>query len=150
MEFTMSSKSKTNWQDLMAELGVESQMRPEDVIKKHEKERIEKEIQEKKHLEHLKKYHFRSKKEVLDYIYSGHEMIEGESGGGFHPDRIKLMDDGSIGHWSLWLSDDDCVVLGYFWRSRTKEKFEAWLDKIFDSNNNYLDHGYFPLWHKIK
>ena len=148
MEFTVSNKSLSKWQDMMAELGVESQMREEDLIKKKMKEFAESVKREKAHLEHLAKYHFKSKKEVLDYIYSGSVMID-EDGydDGFGPDKFKLMEDGSIGHWSLWLSDDDCVVLGTFWRTQSKESFEAWLDKCFN-NVDHLDNGYLPVWHK--
>lgn len=149
MEFTVSNKSLSKWQDMMAELGVESQMREEDLIKKKMKEYVEKVKREKTHLEHLAKYHFKSKKEVLDYIYSGHEMIEEDSGCGFPADRIKLLENDLVGHWSLWLSDDDCVVLGTFWRSQSKESFEAWLDKCF-SSVEHLDNGYLPVWHKQK
>ena len=131
----------------MAELGVESQMREEDLLKKKMKEFVEKAKREKAHFEHLTKYHFKSKKEVLDYIYSGNEMISGDICGDFPADRIKLLESGRIGHWSLWLSDDDCVVLGTFWRTQSKELFEAWLDKCF-SNVEHLDNGYLPVWHK--
>ena len=147
MEFTVSNKSVSKWQDMMAEFGVESQMREEDLIKKKVKEFIEKVKREKAHLEHLAKYHFKSKKEVLDYIYSGKEMIEGEPGGGFSADKIKLLENGMVGHWSLWLSDDDCVVLGTFWKTETIKQFENWLDKCFN-NVEHLDNGYLPVWHK--
>ena len=145
MEFKVSNQSK--WQDMMAELGVESQMRKEDLLKKIKQEFAEKVKREKAHLEHLVKYHFKSKKEVLDYIYSGNEMIEGDACGGFPADKIKLLESGLVGHWSLWLSDDDCVVLGTFWRTQSKESFEAWLDKCF-SDVDHLDNGYLPVWHK--
>ena len=148
MEFTVSNKSLSKWQDMMAELGVESQMREEDLLKKKMKEFDENVKREKAHLEHLKQYHFKSKKEVLDYIYAGNEMIEGDACGDFPADKIKLLESGWVGHWSLWLSDDDCVVLGTFWKSETKESFEAWLDKCF-SNVEHLDNGYLPVWHKV-
>ena len=145
MEFTVSNQSK--WQDMMAELGVESQMREEDLLKKKMKEFNENVKREKAHLEHLAKYHFKSKKEVLDYIYSGHEMIEGDACGDFPADKIKLLESGNVGHWSLWLSEDDCVVLGTFWKSETKKEFETWLDKCFgnvDHLDNYIKF-YIPI-----
>lgn len=69
MEFKMSDKSKKNWQNLMNEMEIESQMTPEALGEKKvrdEKKRIQK---EKEHLEHLKKYHFNSAQKLIDYIY---------------------------------------------------------------------------------
>ena len=58
MEFKISEKSKNNWENLMNELGIESQMTEEALIAKKIKEFSEAVRKEKEHLEHLKKYHF--------------------------------------------------------------------------------------------
>lgn len=147
MEFKMSEKSKKNWQNLMNEMEIESQMTPEALAEKKvrdEKKRIQKEAE---HLEHLQRYHFKSAQEVIDYVYNGGEMVSEDCS--ICQDRIKLMDDGTVGHWSLWLSEDDCCVLGNFWRTQSKEKFENWINSCF-TNESFLDHGYFPAWHKSK
>ena len=144
MEFKMSEKSKNNWQNMMDEMGVESQMSEEALYEKKIKEYAEKIKKEVEHLEHLEKYHFSSAKEMIDYVYSGKEVTEG-----YNPiftDKIKLMEDGSIGHLSLWLSDDDCVVEGVYWKTQSKEDFEKWVNLI--SGEEHLDNGYLPLWHK--
>ena len=144
MEFKMSEKSKNNWQNMMDEMGVESQMSEEALYEKKIKEYAEKIKKEVEHLEHLEKYHFSSAKEMIDYVYSGKEVTEG-----YNPiftDKIKLMEDGRIGHLSLWLSDDDCVVEGVYWKTQSKEDFEEWVNLI--SGEEHLDNGYLPVWHK--
>jgi len=144
MEFKMSEKSKNNWQNMMDEMGVESQMSEEALYEKKIKEYAEKIRKEVEHLEHLEKYHFSSAKEMIDYVYSGKEVTEG-----YNPiftDKIKLMEDGRIGHLSLWLSDDDCVVEGVYWKTQSKEDFEEWVNLI--SGEEHLDNGYLPVWHK--
>lgn len=144
MEFKMSEKSKNNWQNMMDEMGVESQMSEEALYEKKIKEYAEKIKKEVEHLEHLEKYHFSSAKEMIDYIYSGHEMVDDNNR--ICQDRIKLMDDGRIGHWSLWLTEDDCAVEGYYWKTESKAKFEEWVNLI--SGEEHLDNGYLPVWHK--
>ena len=137
MEFKMSEKSKNNWQNMMDEMDVESQMSEEALIRKKIKGFAE-------HLKHLEKYHFSSAKEMIDYVYSGKEVTEE-----YNPiftDKLNLMEDGRIGHLSLWLSDDDCVVEGVYWKTQTKESFEKWVNLI--SGEEHLDNGYLPVWHK--
>jgi hypothetical protein len=144
MEFKMSEKSKNNWQNMMDEMGVESQMSEEALYEKKIKEYAEKIKKDAEHLEHLEKYHFSSAKEMIDYVYSGKEVTEE-----YNPiftDKIKLMEDGRIGHLSLWLSDDDCVVEGVYWKTQAKESFEEWVNLI--SGEEHLDNGYLPVWHK--
>ena len=144
MEFKMSEKSKNNWQNMMDEMGVESQMSEEALYENKIKEYAEKIKKEVEHLEHLEKYHFSSAKEMIDYVYSGKEVTEE-----YNPiftDKIKLMEDGSVGHLSLWLSDDDCVVEGVYWKTQSKEDFEKWVNLI--SGEKHLDNGYLPVWHK--
>ena len=125
-------------------LSEKSQKQVDEIMQifKEEEEQI-REKQRHAHLEFLKKYGFKSAKEVFDYIYSGHEMYDG------YDDKIKLMNNGSIGHWALWLSDDDCAVLGYFWRTQTKDSFEEWINSLF-SNEGFLDNGYLNYWFKSK
>lgn len=144
MEFKISPKSKSNWQNMMDEMEVESQMSEEALMKKKIREFQEKVKKETKHLEHLEKYHFKSAKEMIDYIYSGKEMVDENNC--ICQDKIKLMDNGSIGHWSLWLTEDDCAVEGYYWRTQSKEDFEKWVNLI--SQEDHLDNGYLPVWHK--
>ena len=145
MEFKISEKSKKNWENLMNELGIESQMTEEALIAKKIKEFSEAVRKEKEHLEHLKKYHFNSAKELIDYVYSGNILYNDEC---FEvQDKIKLMESGNVGHWSLWLSDDDCCVLGTFWKTSSKEDFEKWINSCFD-NPEHLDHGYMPYWER--
>lgn len=145
MEFKMSEKSKKNWQNLMDELRVESQMTEEALIEKKAKEFAEKVRKEKEHLEHLKKYHFKSAKELIDYVYSGNILIDEDTF--ICQDKIKLMENGTIGHWSLWLSNDDCCVLGTFWRTQSKEDFEKWINSCFEKTD-FLDNGYMRVWHR--
>ena len=145
MEFKMSEKSKKNWQNLMDELRVESQMTEKALIEKKAKEFAEKVRKEKEHLEHLKKFHFHSAKELIDYVYSGNILIHEDTF--ICQDKIKLMENGPIGHWSLWLSDDDCCVLGTFWRTQSKEDFEKWINSCFEKTD-FLDNGYMPGWHR--
>lgn len=95
----MSDKSKKNWQSLMNEMEIESQMTPEALAEKKvrdEKKRIQKGIE---HLEHLKKYHFDSAQKLIDYVYAGNELISENAF--ICQDKIKLMDNGTVGHWSL-------------------------------------------------
>jgi hypothetical protein len=144
MEFKISEKSKAGWQNLMDEMGVESQMPEDALIRKKMKETAEKIKKDAEHKEHLEKYHFKTAQEMIDYVYSGKEVTEG-----YNPiftDKIKLMDDGKIGHLSLWLSPDDCVVEGVYWKTQSKEDFEKWVNLI--SQEEYLDDGYIPVWHK--
>lgn len=145
MDFKMSEKSKKNWQNLMNEMEIESQMTPDALSDKKIRDEERRINKEKEHIEHLAKYHFKSAQELIDYIYSGGEMVSEDCC--ICEGRIKLMEDGTIGHWSLWLSDDDCVVLGYFWRTQPKESFENWINSCF-SDERFLDNGYFPAWHK--
>lgn len=144
MEFKMSEKAKNNWQNMMEEMGVESQMTEEALNSKKMKDLAEKCKKAAEHLEHLEKYHFKSAQEMIDYIYSGKVIVEE-----YNPifsDKIKLMDNGRVGHLSLWLSYDDCAVEGVYWKTQTKESFEEWVNEI--SQEDYLDNGYLPLWHK--
>lgn len=129
MDFKISKKSKENLDAFMQEFKDE-----EARIK--EKQRID-------HLNFLKKYGFKSAQEVFDYIYNGHIIVD-EFG-----DKLKLMDNGSIGHWSLWLSDDDCAVLSSFWKTQTKESFEVWMNRLF-SEERCLENGYLNCWFKSK
>ena len=145
MEFKMSAKSKTNWQNLMNDMGVESQMTSEALEAKRMKEKENRIQKEKEHLKQLEKYYFKSPKEVIDYVYSGNEMVSENCS--ICQDRIKLMNNGTVGHWSLWLSEDDCCVLGHFWKTQSKESFEKWINSCF-ADASFLDHGYFPYWHK--
>ena len=138
MEFKMSDKSKEKWQNLMNEMGVESQMTEEALIEKKKKEF-------KKHLEHLKKYHFNSAQKLIDYVYAGNELVSEDVF--ICQDKIKLMENGTVGHWSLWLSDDDCCVLGSFWKTQSKEDFEKWINSCFEKSD-FLDNGYMPAWHR--
>lgn len=144
MEFKISEKSKNNWQNMMDEMGIESQMSEEALIRKRIKEVQEKIKKEEEYLKHLEKYHFKTAQEMIDYIYSGKEMIEEYNS--IFTDRIKMMEDGRIGHLSLWLSDDDCVVEGVYWKTQSKEDFEKWVNLI--SQEDHLEGGYLPLWHK--
>lgn len=144
MEFKISEKSKNNWQNMMDEMGVESQMSEEALMKKKIREFQEKIKKETEHLEHLEKYHFKTAQEMIDYIYSGKEMTEEYNS--IFTDKIKMMEDGRIGHLSLWLSDDDCVVEGVYWKTQSKEDFEKWVNLI--SQEDHLEDGYLPLWHK--
>jgi hypothetical protein len=144
MEFKMSEKSKNNWQNMMDEMGIESQMSEEALIRKRIKEVQEKIKKEEEYLEHLEKYHFKTAQEMIDYIYSGKEMIEEYNS--IFTDRIKMMEDDRIGHLSLWLSDDDCVVEGVYWKTQSKEDFEKWVNSI--SQEEHLEDGYLPVWHK--
>lgn len=143
MEFKMSEKSKNNWQNMMEEIGVESQMSEEALIRKKMKEFAEKCKKEAEHLKHLEKYHFSSANEMIDYVYSGHEMISEDTFMG--ADIIKLMDNGTIGHYSFWLDEYD-APLGYFWKTQSKQSFENWVNLI--SSEEHLDNGYLPAWHK--
>ena len=59
------------------------------------------------------------------------------------------MENGTVGHWSLWLSDDDCCVLGSFWKTQCKESFEKWINSCFEKSD-FLDNGYMPSWHRNK
>lgn len=145
MEFIMSAKSKENWQNLMNEMGVESQMTEEALIEKKKKEFAEKVRKEKEHLEHLKKYHFDSAQKLIDYVYAGNELVSEDAF--ICQDKIKLMKNGTVGHWSLWLSDDDCCVLGSFWKTQSKENFEKWINSCFEKSD-FLDNGYMPAWHR--
>ena len=145
MEFKMSEKSKKNWQNLMNEMGVESQMTEEALIEKKKKEIAEKIRKEKEHLEHLKKYHFDSAQKLIDYVYTGNILYSEDC---FQvQDKIKLIDNETVGHWSLWLSEDDCCVLGTFWKTKSKEEFEKWINSCFE-NTEFLDNGYMPAWHR--
>ena len=144
MEFKISEKSKAGWQNLMDEMGVESQMSEDALIRKKMKETAEKIKKDAEHKEHLEKYHFKTAQEMIDYVYSGKEVTEE-----YNPiftDKIKLMEDGRVGHLSLWLSPDDCVVEGVYWKTQSKEDFEKWVNMI--SQEEYLDEGYIPVWHK--
>lgn len=145
MEFKMSDKSKKNWQNLMNEMGVESQMAEDALIEKKKKEFAEKVRKEKEHIEHLKKYHFDSAQKLIDYVYAGNELISEDAF--ICQDKIKLMKNGTVGHWSLWLSDDDCCVLGSFWKTQSKEDFEKWINSCFEKSD-FLDNGYMPAWHR--
>ena len=147
MEFKMSEKSKKNWQNLMNEMGVESQMTPEALEEKKQREERKRIQEEKDHLSHLKNYHFNSAKELIDYVYAGN-VLYSEDWFDDIQDKIKLMEDGEVGHWSRWLSDDDCCVLGCFWRTQSKEDFERWVNSCFEQYENFLDHGYLPGWHR--
>ena len=101
MEFKMSEKSKENWQNLMNEMAVESQMTEEALIEKKKKELAEKIRKEKEHIEHLKKYHFHSAQELIDYVYAGNILYSENC---FQvQDKIKLLDNETVGHWSLCL-----------------------------------------------
>ena len=61
-------------------------------------------------------------------------------------DKIKLMEDGRVGHLSLWLTPDDCAVEGVYWKTQPKEDFEKWVNLI--SQEEHLEDGYLPVWHK--
>ena len=143
MEFKISAKSLPKWQNMMNEMGIESQMSEEALIKKRLKEEAEKVKRDIEHLEHLKKYHFKSAQEMINYIYNGNEMFGENTFMG--SDIIKLMDNGEVGHYSFWLDEYD-APLGYFWKIQPKEYFEKWVNKI--SQEDHLDQGYLPYWHK--
>ncbi len=144
MEFKLKEKSKGTWQNMMDEMEVESQMSENALIKKKMRETAERIKKEQAHLEHLEKYHFKTAQDMIDYVYSGGEMNDGPNP--IFVDRIKLMEDGTVGHLSLWLTSDDCAVEGVYWRTQTKEQFEAWVHII--AGEDHLEDGYLPVWHR--
>lgn len=144
MEFKISEKSKASWQNLMEEMGVESQISEDALIRKKMKETAEKIKKDAERKEHLEKYHFKTAQEMIDYVYSGKEVTEEYNS--IFTDKIKLMENGRVGHLSLWLTPDDCAVEGVYWKTQPKEDFEKWVNSI--SQEEHLEDGYLPVWHK--
>lgn len=89
--------------------------------------------------EHVKKTHFKTAEEMIDWVLSGKRILNGR-------DEMKLSDDKScIRHYGQFSGDDDAYFY-YGWENIEIDKWKEWVYKI--SESEYLDYGYLPVWEK--
>lgn len=103
------------------------------------RERAEWEERCRREEEHIKKTHFKTAEEMIDWVLSGKRILNGEA-------EMKLSEDGkSIMHYGQH-SDEYDGVFWWQWTSENIEEWKKWVYKI--SESEYLDYGYLPVWEK--
>ena len=89
--------------------------------------------------EHVKKTHFKTSEDMINWVMSGGRIVNGR-------DEMKLSEDGKcIMHYGQH-SDEYDACFWYQWTEKTIEDWKAWVYQI--SQPEYLDFGYLPVWER--
>ena len=156
MEFKLTEKKPGNWDQLMFDLQAEDQLHGEMLKKLQEQKQKEDEIRKKQHLAHLKKYHFASTDEFVDFLKNGGTA---EPEYGYYNENIQYLskpeqfwkgyDDGPKVRVTTMMYSDIDMPMGLTSDYMSEKEFREWLKKLFSYDEKYLDNGYLPIWHKV-
>lgn len=156
MEFKLTEKKPGNWDQMMFDLQAEDQLHGEMLKKLQEQKQKEAEIKHQKHLAHLKKYHFASTDEFVNFLKAGGKA---EPEYGYYNEDIQYWDKpeqfwqgyngGPRFRVTTMMYSDIDIPMGLTSDYMDEEDFRKWIDKLFSFGERHLDNGYLPIWHKV-
>ena len=156
MEFKLTEKKPGNWEQMMFDLQAEGQLHGEMLKKLQEQKQKEAEIKQQKHLAHLKKYHFTSTDEFVNFLKAGGKAVPEY---GYYNEDIQYWDKpeqfwkGYAGGPKFRIAtmdyNDIDMPIGIYADYKDEDEFRKWIDKLFSFGEKYLDNGYLPMWHKV-
>ena len=121
-----------------------------------EQKQKETEIKHQKHLAHLKKYHFTSTDEFVNFLKAGGKAVLEY---GYYNEDIQYWDKpeqfwkGYAGGPKFRIAtmdyNDIDMPIGIYADYKDEDEFRKWIDKLFSFGEKYLDNGYLPMWHKV-
>ena len=156
MEFKLTEKKPGNWDQMMFDLQAEGQLHGEMLMKLQEQKQKEVEIKHQKHLAHLKKYHFTSTDEFVNFLKAGGKAVPEY---GYYNEDIQYWDKPEQ-FWKGYVEgpkfrvatmdyNDIDMPIGIYADYKDEDEFRKWIDKLFSFGEKYLDNGYLPMWHKV-
>ena len=156
MEFKLTEKKPGNWDQMMFDLQAEGQLHGEMLKKLQEQKQKEVEIMHQKHLAHLKKYHFTSTDEFVNFLKAGGKAVPEY---GYYNEDIQYWDKPEQ-FWNGYVEgpkfrvatmdyNDIDMPIGIYADYKDEDEFRKWIDKLFSFGEKYLDNGYLPMWHKV-
>ena len=156
MEFKLTEKKPGNWEQMMFDLQAEGQLHGEMLKKLQEQKQKETEIKHQKHLAHLKKYHFTSTDEFVNFLKAGGKAVPEY---GYYNEDIQFWDKPEQ-FWKGYVEgpkfriatmdyNDIDMPIGIYADYKDEDEFRKWIDKLFSFGEKYLDNGYLPMWHKV-
>lgn len=156
MEFKLTEKKPGNWDQMMFDLQAEGQLHGEMLKKLQEQKQKETEIKHQKHLAHLKKYHFTSTDEFVNFLKDGGKAVPEY---GYYNEDIQYWDKPEQ-FWKGYVEgpkfriatmdyNDIDMPIGIYVDYKDEDEFRKWIDKLFSFGEKYLDNGYLPMWHKV-
>ena len=156
MEFKLNEKKPGNWEQMMFDLQAEDQLHGEMLKKLQEQKQKEAEIKRQKHLAHLKKYHFTSTDEFVNFLKAGGKAVPEY---GYYNEDIQYWDKPEQ-FWKGYVEgpkfriatmdyNDIDIPIGIYADYKDEDEFRKWIDKLFSFGEKYLDNGYLPMWHKV-
>ena len=156
MEFKLTEKKPGNWEQMMFDLQAEGQLHGEMLKKLQEQKQKEAEIKHQKHLVHLKKYHFISTDEFVNFLKAGGKAVPEY---GYYNEDIQYWDNPEQ-FWKGYVEgpkfriatmdyNDIDMPIGIYVDYKDEDEFRKWIDKLFSFGEKYLDNGYLPMWHKV-
>lgn len=135
MDFKISKKSQANLDAWIAKL--------------KEEEQSKKEIEDIKEKEYLEKVGFKNREEVLDWVFSGHKLLEDNSNVCFGFDRGYMLynkEKDIIEHYTLMYNDID-MPIGMGIKTFSKKEFIKWTEWMEEQKDEF-EKGYIPYWRK--
>ena len=140
----------------MFDLQAEGQLHGEMQKKLQEQKQKEAEIKHQKHLTHLKKYHFTSTDEFVNFLKAGGKAVPEY---GYYNEDIQYWDKPEQ-FWKGYVEgpkfriatmdyNDIDMPIGIYVDYKDEDEFRKWIDKLFSFGEKYLDNGYLPMWHKV-
>ena len=156
MEFKLTEKKPGNWEQMMFDLQAEGQLHGEMLKKLQEQKQKEAEIKHQTHLAHLKKYHFTSTDEFVNFLKAGGKAVPEY---GYYNEDIQYWDKPEQ-FWKGYVEgpkfriatmdyNDIDMPIGIYVDYKDEDEFRKWIDKLFAFGEKYLDNGYLPMWHKV-
>ena len=156
MEFKLTEKKPGNWEQMMFDLQAEGQLHGEMLKKLQEQKQKEAEIKHQKHLAHLRKYHFTSTDEFVNFLKAGGKAVPEY---GYYNEDIQYWDKPEQ-FWKGYVEgpkfriatmdyNDIDMPIGIYVDYKDEDEFRKWIDKLFSFGEKYLDNGYLPMWHKV-
>ena len=145
MEFKLTEKKPGNWDQMMFDLQAEDQLHGEMLKKLQEQKQKEAEIKHQKHLAHLKKYHFTSTDEFVNFLKAGGNIQYWDKPEQFWKGYIE----GPKFRIATMDYNDIDMPIGIYADYKDEDEFRKWIDKLFSFGEKYLDNGYLPMWHKV-
>lgn len=103
------------------------------------REKVEWEERMRREEEHVKKTHFKTAEDMINWVMSGGRIVNGRA-------EMKLSDDKTeILHYSQHSDEYD----GVFWWQWTSEPIDQWKEWVYKiAQPEHLDFGYLPVWER--
>lgn len=103
------------------------------------REKAEWEERMRREEEHVKKTHFKTAEDMINWVMSGGRIVNGRA-------EMKLSDDKScIRHYGQF-SDEYDAYFYYGWENIEIDNWKEWVYEI--SQPEHLDFGYLPVWER--